>query len=148
MGSSTEESPCLPSLAICTLLLDTASPDTWLLAFLHGGEEWTGCFDNIPLGCGSYIIAFIGFLENGFGIIKDNLEADCMTYMEANGYTPEKIEQESYRAQQRRAAQMGILALMVQKLDNNPYIINSLLGPLWPSPVDLSFKTYHGILCL
>jgi hypothetical protein len=28
-----------------------------------------------------------------------------------------------------RAAQMGILALMVhEKLDNNPYIINSLLG--------------------
>jgi hypothetical protein len=28
-----------------------------------------------------------------------------------------------------RAAQMGILAIMVHvKLDNNPYIINSLLG--------------------
>jgi hypothetical protein len=28
-----------------------------------------------------------------------------------------------------RAAQMGILALMVhEKLDNNPYIINSILG--------------------
>ena len=28
-----------------------------------------------------------------------------------------------------RAAQMGILALMVhEKIDNNPYIINSLLG--------------------
>ena len=32
-----------------------------------------------------------------------------------------------------RAAQMGILALMVhEKLDNNPYIINSLLG--YPVP--------------
>jgi len=34
-----------------------------------------------------------------------------------------------------RAAQMGILGLMVhEKLDNNPYIINSLLG----SPVSFN----------
>jgi len=44
--------------------------------------------------------------------------------------TPEK--QEDARAKELnngRAAQMGILALMIhEKLDNNPYIINSLLG--------------------
>jgi hypothetical protein len=44
--------------------------------------------------------------------------------------TPEK--QEAARAKELnngRAAQMGILALMVhEKLDNNPYMINSLLG--------------------
>ena len=34
-----------------------------------------------------------------------------------------------------RAAQMGILALMVhEKLDNNPYMINGLLG----APVDFN----------
>ena len=87
-------------------------------------------FDNIPLGCLLQIIAFIGFLENGFGLIKEDLEADCMTYMEANGYSPEKIEsKKAIELNNGRAAQMGILALMVhEKLDNNPYIINSLLG--------------------
>lgn len=87
-------------------------------------------FDNIPLGCSLQILAFIGFLENGFGIIKDDLEADCMTYLENNGYSPEKIEsKKAIELNNGRAAQMGILALMVhEKLDNNPYIINSLLG--------------------
>ena len=28
-------------------------------------------FDNIPLACGLQIIAFIGFMENGFGIIQE-----------------------------------------------------------------------------
>ena len=50
--------------------------------------------------------------------------------------TPEK--QEAARAKELnngRAAQMGILALMVhEKLDNNPYMINSLLG----APVDFN----------
>ena len=87
-------------------------------------------FDNIPLGCSLQILAFIGFLENGFGLIQDDLEADCMTYLEANGYSPEKIEsKKAIELNNGRAAQMGILALMVhEKLDNNPYIINDLLG--------------------
>ena len=61
---------------------------------------------------------------------QDDLEADCMTYLEANGYSPEKIEsKKAIELNNGRAAQMGILALMVhEKLDNNPYIINDLLG--------------------
>ena len=53
-----------------------------------------------------------------------------MTYMSANGYSDEKIEKKkAIELNNGRAAQMGILALMVhEKLDNNPYIINSLLG--------------------
>ena len=87
-------------------------------------------FDNVPLGCSLQILAFIGFLENGFGLIQDDLEADCMTYLENNGYSPEKIESKrAIELNNGRAAQMGILALMVhEKLDNNPYIINDLLG--------------------
>ena len=39
-----------------------------------------------------------------------------------------------------RAAQMGILALMVhEKLDNNPYVINSLLG--FPVPFNSVMNT-------
>ena len=87
-------------------------------------------FDNIPLGCSLQILAFIGFLENGFGLIQEDLEADCLNYMENNGYSPEKIaSKKAIELNNGRAAQMGILALMVhEKLDNNPYIINDLLG--------------------
>merc|ERR1711991_340214 len=67
----------------------------------------------------------IGAIELGFASIKEELEDYC-----TNTY-PDIAEdrRKAVELNNGRAAQMGILALMVhEKLDNNPYIINSLLG--------------------
>jgi hypothetical protein len=86
--------------------------------------------DTIPLGALVQIVIFIGLLENGFARVKESLEADCTIYMENNGFSEDRIRsKKAIELNNGRAAQMGILALMVhEKLDNNPYIINSLLG--------------------
>ena len=84
-------------------------------------------FDTIPLLGTIQIVAFIGLLEYGFGLRKDEIEEAQLT---ASGWDEETINKKlAIELNNRRAAQMGILALMVhEKLDNNPYIINSLLG--------------------
>lgn len=50
--------------------------------------------------------------------------------MDAQGWSAEKQKSKAaIELNNGRAAQMGILALMVhEKLNNDPYIINSLLG--------------------
>jgi len=90
----------------------------------------------VPAAGLAQIFAFVGFLE--LAVMKDVTGDSEFPGDFRNGaldfgwdtFSPE--EQESKRAielNNGRAAQMGILALMVhEKLDNNPYIINSLLG--------------------
>lgn len=87
-------------------------------------------FQDIPLAGTFQLLLFIGLLENGFSIVKEGIEGDCVTYMKANGWSDEKIRsKQAIELNNGRAAQMGILALMVhEKLNNDPYIINSLLG--------------------
>lgn len=82
-------------------------------------------FDTIPAAGIAQTIAFIGLIEFGFASIKEELEAYCSEkYPEIADERRMAVELNNGRA-----AQMGILALMVhEKLDNNPYIINSLLG--------------------
>jgi hypothetical protein len=77
------------------------------------------------------LIIFIGAIDLGFSnYAKPEVEAACVERMEAAGWNEAK--QDSKRAielNNGRAAQMGILALMVhEKLNNDPYIINTLLG--------------------
>jgi len=81
--------------------------------------------DTIPAAGIFQIILFIGLIELGFGSIQDELEEYCSsTYPDIASERRMAIELNNGRA-----AQMGILALMVhEKLDNNPYMINSLLG--------------------
>ena len=80
-------------------------------------------FDVIPAAGTAQLFAFIGLLALGFGSKQAEIEEGC---------APQWGENEQKKAielNNGRAAQMGILGLMVhEKLNNNPYIINSLLG--------------------
>ena len=82
-------------------------------------------FDTIPSAGIFQTVAFIGLIEFGFAQCKEELEEYCAESFPA-------IADERRMAielNNGRAAQMGILALMVhEKLDNNPYMINGLLG--------------------
>ena len=84
-------------------------------------------FDVIPAAGTAQIVAFIGLIEFGFAARKEEIEA---AQLKASGWDQETINKKlAIELNNGRAAQMGILALMVhEKLDNNPYIINSLLG--------------------
>jgi hypothetical protein len=83
--------------------------------------------DTIPAAGTAQIIAFIGLIELGFAARKDDIEA---AQLKASGWDEETINKKlAIELNNGRAAQMGILALMVhEKLNNDPYIINSLLG--------------------
>ena len=87
-------------------------------------------FDTIPIPFTVCLIAFIGLLDTGFNRVKEGIEQDCVDYMNGVNWSEEKQNyKRNIELNQGRAAQMGILALMVhEKLDNNPYIINDLLG--------------------
>jgi hypothetical protein len=87
--------------------------------------------DTIPPAGLAQLIAFIGLIELGYAARKEEIEA---AQLNASGWDDETIEKKlAIELNNGRAAQMGILALMVhEKLDNNPYIINSLLG--YPVP--------------
>ena len=73
----------------------------------------------------------VALIEGGYAARKDEIEA---VQLEKSGWDDETIAKKlAIELNNGRAAQMGILALMVhEKLDNNPYIINSLLG--YPVP--------------
>jgi len=83
--------------------------------------------DTIPIEGITQIILFIGLIEVGFGLRKDDIEA---AQLKASGWDEATIQKKlAIELNNGRAAQMGILALMVhEKLNNDPYIINSLLG--------------------
>ncbi len=87
-------------------------------------------FDSIPVAGLVQLFLFIGLLENGFSIVQTSIEEDCTKWMNANGWSAEKqARKAAIELNNGRAAQMGILALMVhEKINNDPYVINSLLG--------------------
>ena len=84
-------------------------------------------FETIPAAGTAQLIAFIGLIEIGFGARQDEIEE---AQLKASKWDAETIEKKSaIELNNGRAAQMGILALMVhEKLNNDPYVINSLLG--------------------
>ena len=82
-------------------------------------------FDTIPLQGLFSIFHFIGLLELGFNARKDEIEEFCSENF------PQLADERraAVELNNGRAAQMGILALMVhENLNNDPYVINSLLG--------------------
>ena len=83
--------------------------------------------ETVPLPGLFQLFHFIGLIELGYYFRKDDIEA---AQLKASGWDQATIDKKlAIELNNGRAAQMGILALMVhEKLDNNPYIINSLLG--------------------
>jgi hypothetical protein len=88
-------------------------------------------FQDIPPAGLAQIFFFIGLLELGFGARQEEIEE---AQLKASGWDEETIRRKTaIELNNGRAAMMGILGLMIhEKLDNNPYIINSLLG--YPVP--------------
>jgi hypothetical protein len=84
-------------------------------------------FEGIPAAGVAQIIAFIGLIELGYAARKDDIEA---AQLKASGWDQETINKKlAIELNNGRAAQVGILALAVhEKLNNDPYIINTLLG--------------------
>jgi hypothetical protein len=84
-------------------------------------------FETIPAAGTAQIIAFIGLIELGYAARKDEIEA---AQLKASGWDQETINKKlAIELNNGRAAQVGILALTVhEKLNNDPYVINSLLG--------------------
>ena len=84
-------------------------------------------FEDIPLAGTIQIIGLIGLMESGYASRKNEIEE---AQIKASGWDDETLKRKiAIELNNGRAAQMGILALMVhEKLNNDPYIINSLLG--------------------
>lgn len=92
-------------------------------------------FSKIPTAGLIQIVAFIGFLE--LGVMKDITGGEFVGDFRNDFidfgwdvFSPEEQERKrNIELNQGRAAMMGILALMVhEQLNNDPYVINSLLG--------------------
>ena len=69
----------------------------------------------------------VALIEGGYAARKDDIEA---AQLQASGWDQETIDKKlAIELNNGRAAQMGILGLMVhEKLNNDPYVINTLLG--------------------
>jgi Chlorophyll A-B binding protein len=87
---------------------------------------------DIPTAGLLQIVAFIGFLElfvmkdKGSGEFPGDLRNGMFTW---KGSAEELMQKRAIELNNGRAAQMGILALMVhEKLDGEPYVINALFG--------------------
>ena len=84
-------------------------------------------WETVPAYGIAQLVAFIGVIEFGYNARQSDIEA---AQLKASKWDDATIQKKlAIELNNGRAAQMGILALMVhEKLDNNPYIINSLLG--------------------
>jgi Chlorophyll A-B binding protein len=92
-----------------------------------GMKAGLAAFDTIPAWGTAQLILFIGLIEIGYGYQQKNIEEFCMAAMVDAKMDPKK--KMTIELNNGRAAQMGILTLMVhEKLNNDPYVINAMLG--------------------
>eukprot|EP00636_Phaeomonas_parva_P009472 CAMPEP_0118857460 /NCGR_PEP_ID=MMETSP1163-20130328/4552_1 /TAXON_ID=124430 /ORGANISM="Phaeomonas parva, Strain CCMP2877" /LENGTH=208 /DNA_ID=CAMNT_0006790773 /DNA_START=468 /DNA_END=1094 /DNA_ORIENTATION=- len=93
-------------------------------------------FSKLPLSGTLQIVFFIGALELGFLQVQDEIEDDCEARMDSQGWgAAKKDSKRAIELNNGRAAQMGILAMMVhEQLNNDPYVINTLVG----APIDFN----------
>ncbi len=103
-------------------------------SFASIGNGWAGSLQ-VPTAGALQILAFIGFLE--IFVMKDVKGTGEFPGDFRNGFDfgwdkyteEEKLEKRAIELNNGRAAQMGILGLVVhEQLGQDPYVINSLLG--------------------
>jgi hypothetical protein len=82
---------------------------------------------SVPIGGIMQIILFIGVLEMGFTTRQEEIEK---VHLEKSKWDAKTIDyKKAIELNNGRAAQMGILGLMVHEIiDGKPYILNELLG--------------------
>lgn len=87
-------------------------------------------FSDIPAAGIMQLFFFIGLMELGFASVEDEIKEKCTKEMNNRGWNEATQKKKmAIELNNGRAASMGILALMVhEKLDNNPYILNSMFG--------------------
>ncbi|KAJ1640899.1 fucoxanthin chlorophyll a/c binding protein, partial [Pavlovales sp. CCMP2436] len=114
---------------------------------LPGNIDYAGTsFASIPSGIAALsavpalglaqMFIFVGFLEivvmkdvKGTGEFPGDFRNGALDFGWNTFSEEQKLSKRAIELNNGRAAQMGILALMVhEKMDNNPYIINALLG--------------------
>jgi len=128
-------------LAVLGHILTTAGarwPGTYDLA----GHTWSSvptglkAFSTLPAGGLAQIFLFIGVMEMGYSVRKDEIAANCEERMTKAGWSDAKKDSKrAIELNNGRAAMMGIWGLVTHELiDGNPYVLNSLLG----APVDFN----------
>lgn len=128
---STVEFPCLLSLDTLLPPREIDSQEKLPMAYLSLLSR-AGLLLSRP--CPSQVFLqlffFIGLAELGFSTVEKDIEKFCKDEANRYGWSDATFKRkEAIELNNGRAAQMGIFGLVVhEKIDNNPYILNSLLG--------------------
>ena len=87
-------------------------------------------FNSAPAEGLMQVFLFVGVLESGFAYAEKDIADGCTNYMNNIGWSEKTQRTKSaIELNNGRAAMMGILGLAVhERIDNNPYVLNAILG--------------------